>query len=174
MKIYRLDILLSQFWTSPCSVSSSNCCFLLHTDFSGGRSGGLVFPSLEEFSTIDCDPLSQRLWCSQWCRGRCFSGTLLLFQWYNKCWQFHLWFLRLFETQLIHLEVLGYALLKPILKNFELNLASMWNECNCPVVWTFLDMFLGIPLRLEWKLSFSSPVATAEFSKFAGVLNAAL
>ena len=24
----------------------------LHTDFSGGRSGGLVFPSLEEFSTM--------------------------------------------------------------------------------------------------------------------------
>ena len=30
-----------------------------------GRSGGLVFPSLEEFSTICCDPNSQRLWHSQ-------------------------------------------------------------------------------------------------------------
>jgi len=28
----------------------------LHTDFSGGRSGGLVFPSLSEFSTVCCDP----------------------------------------------------------------------------------------------------------------------
>ena len=27
----------------------------LHTDFSRGRSGGLVFPSLEEFSTVSCD-----------------------------------------------------------------------------------------------------------------------
>ena len=26
----------------------------LHTDFSGGRSGGLVFPSLEKFSTVCC------------------------------------------------------------------------------------------------------------------------
>ena len=25
----------------------------------------------------------------------------------NKCWQFALWFLCLFETQLVHLEVLG-------------------------------------------------------------------
>ena len=33
----------------------------LNTDFSGGRSGGLVFPSLEEFSTVCCDPHSQRL-----------------------------------------------------------------------------------------------------------------
>ena len=31
----------------------------LHTDFSGSRSGGLVFPSLEEFSTVCCDPHSQ-------------------------------------------------------------------------------------------------------------------
>ena len=28
----------------------------LNTDFSEGRSGGLVFPSLEEFSTVYCDP----------------------------------------------------------------------------------------------------------------------
>ena len=38
----------------------------LHTDFSGGRSGGLVFQwwwcgILEEFSTVYCDPHSQRL-----------------------------------------------------------------------------------------------------------------
>ena len=32
----------------------------LHTDFSRGRSGGLVFPSLSEFSTVYCDPHSQR------------------------------------------------------------------------------------------------------------------
>ena len=51
----------------------------LHTDFSGGRSGGLVVPSLEDFSTVCCDPHSQRLWHSQESRSRCFSGTLLLF-----------------------------------------------------------------------------------------------
>ena len=33
----------------------------LHTDFSGSKSGGLVFPSPEEFFTICCDPHSQRL-----------------------------------------------------------------------------------------------------------------
>ena len=31
-----------------------------------------------------------------------------------------------------------------------------------------------LSLGLEWKLAFSSPVATAEFSKFAGLLSAAL
>ena len=34
-------------------------------DVSGGRSGGQVFPSLEKFSTVCCDPHSQRLWHSQ-------------------------------------------------------------------------------------------------------------
>ena len=28
----------------------------LHIGFSRGRSGGLIFPSLEEFSTVYCDP----------------------------------------------------------------------------------------------------------------------
>ena len=31
-----------------------------------------------------------------------------------------------------------------------------------------------LSLGMEWKLTFSSPVATAEFSKFAGILSAAL
>ena len=38
-------------------MSSSNCGLPdLHTDFSRGRSGGLVFPSLSEFSRVCCDP----------------------------------------------------------------------------------------------------------------------
>ena len=39
-----------------------------HTGFSRGRWGGLVFPYLQEFSTVCCDPHTQRLWCSQWNR----------------------------------------------------------------------------------------------------------
>src|SRR5574337_844936 len=38
----------------PCPVLTD-----LHTGFSRGRSGGLVFPSLSEFSTVYCDPHSQ-------------------------------------------------------------------------------------------------------------------
>ena len=46
------------------------------TGFSRGRSGGLVFPSLSELSTVYCDPHSQRLWFSKESRNRCFPGTL--------------------------------------------------------------------------------------------------
>ena len=52
-------------WTQ--SVVPFPVLFLLdlHKDFSGGRSGDLVFPSLSEFSTVYCDPHSQRFWHSQ-------------------------------------------------------------------------------------------------------------
>ena len=39
-----------------CSMYCSNLLLDLHTDFSGGRSGSLVFPSLSEFSTFCWDP----------------------------------------------------------------------------------------------------------------------
>ena len=48
-------------------MSSSNCCFLTCVQvLSRGRSGGLVFPSLSEFSTVYYDPHSQRLWHRIW------------------------------------------------------------------------------------------------------------
>ena len=56
------------------------------------------------------------------------------------------------------------------LKYFEHYLVGMWNECNCTVVSTFFD----IAFLWDWNENFSSPVATAEFSKFAGILSAAL
>ena len=70
-----------------------------------------------------------------------------------------------------------HVLLKSSLKGFEYYLARIWNECNCTVVWTFFGITLlwHYPsLALEWNLIFSIPGATADFSKFAGILNAAL
>ena len=54
-----------------------------------------------------------------------------------------------------------------ILRNY---FASLWNECNCEVVWNFFGIAL---LCIGRKLTFSSPVAT-EFSKFVGILSAAI
>ena len=64
-----------------------------------------------------------------------------------------------------------HVLLKPGLENFEHYFTSVWDECNCAylsILWHCLS------LGLEWKLTFSSPVATAEFSKFADILSAVL
>ena len=55
-----------------------------------------------------------------------------------------------------------------------------WRNLLCYCVrWVQLCYSLNIlwqyvSLGLEWKLTFSSPVATAEFSKFAGIVSAAL
>jgi len=76
----NLDILLFLFGTSLLfHVQFELLLPDLHIGFSRGRSGGLVFPSLSEFSTVYCDPHSQRLWHSQYSRNGCFSGTLLPF-----------------------------------------------------------------------------------------------
>ena len=49
---------------------------------------------------------------------------------------------------LVHIQ------LKPGLENFEHYLASMWNEFNCVVVWTFF----GIALLWDWSENWSFPV----------------
>ena len=76
------------------------------------------------------------------------------------------------KTSLNIWKFIVHILLNPGLENFEHYFASVWDECNCAVVWPFFGIFFS--LGLEWKLTFSSPVATAEFSKFAGILSAAL
>ena len=73
MTIYVLDILISQFGTIQWFYVPFLLLLLdLQTGFSGGRTGGLVFSSLEEFSTVCCDPHSERLWYSQQSKSRCF------------------------------------------------------------------------------------------------------
>ena len=64
-----------------------------------------------------------------------------------------------------------HVLLKPSLDNFGITLLA----CEMSAVVLSLNMLRHcLSLGLERNLTFSSPVATAEFFKFAGILNAAL
>ena len=57
MTIYSLDVLLSLLGTSLLFHVQFLLLLLdVHTGFSRGRSGCLVFPSLSEFSAVYCDP----------------------------------------------------------------------------------------------------------------------
>ena len=47
-----------------------------------------------------------------------------------------------------------HVLLKPGLENFEHYFASVWDECNCAVVWTFF----GIALLWDWDENWPFPV----------------
>ena len=57
-----------------------------------------------------------------------------------------------------------HILLKSCLENFEQYFISIWDECKCTLVWTFL----GTAFLWDWneKLTFSCHVATVKFSKF--------
>jgi len=51
-------------------------------------------------------------------------------------------------------KFLVHVLLKPGLENFEHYFASMWDECNCVVVWTFF----GIVFLWDWNENWPFPV----------------
>ena len=51
-------------------------------------------------------------------------------------------------------KILVHLLLKPRLKDFKHNLASLWNECNCMVVWTFYVTVL----LWDWNENWPFPV----------------
>ena len=58
----------------------------------------------------------------------------------NICWQFDLniW------------KFTVHILLKPGLENFEHYFASVWDECNCVIVWTSLALsFFGIGMKTD-------------------------
>ena len=117
----------------------------LHTDFSGGRSGDLVFPSLEQFSTACGDPhkgvgivnkakvdLFLELFCffnDPMDIGNYMSGVSAFSKSILNIWKF-----------MVHI------LLKPGLENIEHYFANVWDECNCVVVWTFF----GIAFLWDW------------------------
>ena len=91
---------------------------------------------------ICCDSHSQRLWCSQRSRSGCFSGTLLLFQWPNRSWQFDLCSSAFSKYSLNIWKFMVHVLLKPGLENFKQYFAHVWDECNGVVV----EHSLALPL----------------------------
>ena len=126
----------------------------LHTDFSRGRSGGLVFPSLSEFSTVYCDPHGQAfgivskveidVFLELFCffddladAGNLISGSSAFSKTSLDIWKFTV-----------------HVLLKPGLENFEQYFTSMWDECNCAVVW----VFFGIAFLWDWNKNWPFPV----------------
>ena len=53
------------------------------------------------------------------------------------------------KTSLNNCKSSVHVLLKPGLENFEHYLTSIWDECNCAVVWAFF----GIGMKTDWQCS---------------------
>ena len=146
MTIYSLDVLLSQFRTSPL-FHVQFCLFLACIQISQ-EAGKVVwyshlfknFPQLVvihtvkgfsvvneaedvfflEFSCFFYDPMDV---------GNLISGSSAFSKSSLNIWKFSV-----------------HILLKPSLENFEHYFASMWDECNYAVVWTFF----GIAFLWDW------------------------
>ena len=58
------------------------------------------------------------------------------------------------KTSLNIWKFIVHILLKPGLENFEHYFASMWDECNCVVVWAFF----GIAFLWDWNENWTFPV----------------
>ena len=153
-----------------CSMSSSNCCFLTSIQISqeAGQvvwyshlfqnfpefvvihtvKGFVVVNKADVFLELSCffdDPLDV---------GNLISGSSAFSKSSLNIWKF-----------MVHI------LLKPGLEKIEHYFTSVWDEYNCVVVWAYF----GIAFLWDWSANWPFPVvATAEFSKFAGILSAAL
>ena len=153
MKIYSLDILLSQFWTSPMFHVWFYCCFL--TCIQNSQEAGKMvwyshffknFPQFVviytvksfsvvceadvflKFSCFFCDPVDI---------GNLILGSPAFSESSLNIWKFSV-----------------HILLKPSLENFEHYFARVWDECNCAVVWAFF----GIAFLWDWNENWPFPV----------------
>ena len=158
MTIYSLDVLLSRFWIS---LLFHVWFWLLlldpHTCFSGDRlrwSGTpissrifqfVVIHTVKSFSTVNGVDVFMEFPCflhGPMNTGNLISGSSAFFKPSLYIWKFSV-----------------HILLKPSLKDFEHYLASMWNECNCGIIWTFSV----IAFLLYWNKNWPFPVLWLSF-----------
>ena len=152
-----------------CSMSSSNCCFLtciqISQDAGQVVSYSHLFKNFSQFVVIhtvkgfgiinkaEVD-ISLELSCFFYDPvdvGNLISGSSVSLKPSLNIWKFSV-----------------HILLKPSLENFEHYFASLWDECN-------FGHSLALPFfGIGMKTDLFSPVATAEFSKFALILSVAL
>ena len=149
-----------------CSMSSSNCCFLTCIQISqeASKVSGIPiskhFPQFVVIHTVKGFGIINKAEKDAFLELSCFfhdpmdvdnliSDSSAFSKSNLNIWKF-----------MVHI------LLKSGLENFEHYFASMWDECNCAVVWAFFDIaFLwdwneNWPLQVLWPLlSFPSLLA---------------
>ena len=137
-----------------CSMSSSNYCFLTYTQVSQEADQMVWYSHLFKNFPVCCDPHSQRLWHSQQSKSRCFSVISCFFDDPADISNLLSCSSALSTSNLNIWNFVVHILLKPGLKNFEHYFASIWDECNCVVVW----IFFGIAFLWHWNENWPFPV----------------
>ena len=138
-----------------CSMSSSNCCFLTCIQVSQ-EAGQVVwyshlfqnFPQFIVFHTVKGFGIVNKAEIDAFLELPCFfddpvdvgnliSGSSAFPKTSLNIWKFT-----------------GHVLLKPGLGNFQHYFTSMWDECNCAVVWAFF----GTVFLWDWNENWPFPV----------------
>ena len=126
----------------------------LHTDFSGGRSGGLVFPSPSEFSTVYCDHRVKGFGIVNKAEVDVFLELPWFFDDPKDVGNLTSGSSAFSKSSLNIWKFMVHILLKPGMENFEHYLASMWDECNCAGV----SAFSGPVSLWDWNENWPFPV----------------
>ena len=140
---------------SCCSMSISNCCFLTCIQISQ-EAGQVVcyyylFQNFPQFAVIHkvkgfgiVIKAEADIFLELFCffndpanAGNLFSSSSAFSKSSLNIWKFTV-----------------HILLKPDLENFEHYFSSMWDECNCVVVWAFF----GIAFLRDWNENWPFPV----------------
>ena len=138
-----------------CSMSSSNCCFLTCIQISQEAdqvvwyshpfqkfAQFLVIHTVKGFGLINKAEIDIFLELSCLFDDPADFGNLISVS------------SALSKTSLNIWKLTVHVLLKPGLENFEHYFTSVWDECNCAVVWAFF----GIALLWDWNENWPFPV----------------
>ena len=143
------------FERDHCCMSSSNCCFLTciqisqeagqvvwHSHLLKNFSQFVVVHTVKGFGIVNKAEIDVFLELSCFFHnpvdvGNLISGSSAFSKISLNIWNFT-----------VHL------LLKPVLENFEHHFASVWDDCNCVVVWGFF----GIAFLWDWNENWPFPV----------------
>ena len=135
-----------------CSMFGSNCCFWPEYRFlrrqlrrsgipiSLGIFQSIVIHTVKGFSVVNEADVFLEFSCFFYNLmdvGNLISGSSAFSKSSLSIWKFSV-----------------HVLLKPGLENFEHYFASVWDECNCVVVWTFF----GIAFLWDWNENWPFPV----------------
>ena len=153
MTIYSLYVLLSlDLEPVCCSMSGSNCCFLTCIQISEEPGQVVCYSHLFQNFPVCCDP-HKGFGIVNEAEVVVFL-ELLLFWWSSGCWHFDPGSLGFYKSSLNIWKFTVHVLLKTGLQNFEHYFASVWDDCNCAVVWTFF----GIAFLWDWNENWPFPV----------------
>ena len=141
--------------TVCCSMSSSNCCFLTCLQISQEAGKGVWyshilnnFPQFVVIHTVKGFVIVSKAEVYVFLELFCFfndptdAGNLISVSSAFSKSNLNIW------------KCTVHLLLKPGLENFKHYLTSMWDECNCAVVWTFF----GIAFLWDWNENWPFPV----------------